>query len=237
MQQCEGIERLLDRGISQDPFMLHGSSIESILELAKTGKLPSGRTYYLEDEDRYVKELGLYFTPVTSKFKNEVFSEEVDKNECVRSSKSYARGIAFTNYLASRLNCQTPEAFSVIAHDWKLDWKKNKNWKEVNEKLRKHGIDMSIRQMIGFHSHAIKRRGVIIEPNESIKELKPYYAPGAFFIEQEMFVECPDGLDMKYISGIEMLGPVEERLMKRFLAGKMKYEGFIIESSSLKIRI
>lgn len=221
MQQYEGIERLLGRGVSKDPFMLHGSSIESIFELAKTGKLPSGRTYYLEDENRYVKEPGLYFTPVTSKFKDEVFSEEVDKDECIRSSKSYARGTAFTNYLTSRLNCQTPKAFSVIAFDWRLDWKKN-NQRELNEKLRKHGIDASIRQMIGFHSHAIKRRGVIVEPNESIKELKPYYAPGAFFIEQEMFVECPDGLDMKYISGIEMLGSVEERLMRRFLNGRVK---------------
>jgi hypothetical protein len=220
MSHCEDVRKLTDGGISQDLFMLHGSSIEAVIELAKTGKLPSGRTYFFEEENRYIKDPGLYFTPVTSKFSSKYFSENIDREGCIRSSESYAKGIAFANYLARRLGCQTPEAFSVIAFDWKTEWKKNKNWRSVNEKLRKNGIDVSLRQMRALHSNAIKRKGAIIEPNESIFELG--HRPSGVLYEDSMFVECPDGLDIRYIGGIGLLGPVEERIMRRFIGANKK---------------
>jgi len=219
MLHCEDVRKLTDSGISQGLLMLHGSNIEAVIELAKTGKLPSGRTYFIEEENKYIKDPGLHFTPVTSKF-SEYFSENIDREGCIRSSESYARGSAFINYLAHRLGCQTPEAFSVIAFDWSTEWKKNKNWRSVNEKLRKNNIDISLMQMRAFYSHAIKRKGVVIEPNESILELRHY--PSGVLFEDAMFVECPDGLDIRYISGIKLLGSVEERIMRRFLDANEK---------------
>ena len=76
--------------------------------------------------------------------------------------------------------------------------------------------------LYSLYRNAKKRKGVIIEPNESIMEL-PHTTD---FNRCALSFECPEGLDVKYIRGISLLGNVEKKLMDRFLDGKLKCNGF-----------
>jgi hypothetical protein len=226
MQKYAALRRLINKEVSQDPFLLHGTSVETIFELGITGRIPPGKTYYLEDENRYLHDSGLYFSPVTSKFENMGYIESIDREGCIDRAKRYARSCGFNHYLAHRLNCQIPETLSTI-FNWKL---RNNDWNILKVELEKQGIELSTRQMIGLHSHAIRRKGVIVEPNKSILELH-HDIPG--FDDESMFVTCEDGLDMGYIERIVPLGSIEERLISKFLEGRLEYRGFRTELKQL----
>lgn len=225
------LKRLLDNKISEETLVLHGTSIQAIFELGIRGSLPSGKIRVREDgniED--IDSYGLWFTPVTSKLKGRGYTwledEEKDRDGCIESATSYAKGVAFIDYLAEKLNCRTAEAYSAIFYDWSLNWKEvgEEYWKKLKEKMEGLDVKTNLRQMAVLHHYANKRNGVIVEADESIFELP---CNQLLCDTESIFVECPGGLDIRYIRGMKLLGPVEEKLMGRFLNGKLKYRGFM----------
>jgi hypothetical protein len=220
MQNLEDLRRWLSNGIS-DPFMLHATSSESILELTNSGKLPTG---VFDTLDPYVNdpvEGRLFFVPISSKFKGKKYKGlNMTRSECFEDAKFYASTLAPVHYLANKLNCKTAETYQLLKSLERGDI----GWDHAINGLRKDGIYVSKRQIIALYDVSKKRKGVILEPEKSILSLS-----NEAICHDIVSVECPEGLDKKYISGIELLGPVEEGLMKRFLDSKLKYEGFKTE--------
>jgi hypothetical protein len=224
MQSFSDLRTWLSNGISENPLMLHGTGIESVFELANSGKLPTG-VINIDEESVYEADEGrLFFAPVSSRFKGEKYKElfEIGKSKCIRDARSYASYAAFTNFLASELGCKTAETYTLLGY---LECG-SIGWKELERGLRKDGIRVSIERMKSLYAQARKRKGVIVEPTEAILEL-----PNE--VDEDdvcaIAVECPEGLDKKYIHGIELLGRVEKGLMRRFLDGKLDYKGFKTE--------
>jgi len=224
MQNLEGLKRWLKDGISENSLMLHGTSIETVFELTNTGKIPTG---ILEIGDDYIYDRiqnRLFFSPVSSRFKGKKYERlaHMNKDDCFEDAKTYASFAGFINCLAYELNCQIAETYTILRH-----WENGSiGWEEIQTGLQKHGIELSIEKIIELHENARKRKGVIIEPNELILELPHEVAEDD---NMAICVECPEGLDKRYVNGIELLGPVEERLMRRFLDGKLEYKGFKAE--------
>jgi hypothetical protein len=221
MQQYESVKRLIGRGISDDPLMLHGTSVESIFELANTGRLPTG-VLEVSDEETYDYLKGrLFFAPISSNFKGERYRElsVVSREHCFRDAMFYARLKGAVNHLASELNCQTAETYTLLVHmhTGSIDWK------DLQRGLKKDGIEASLKRIKSIYSKSEKRRGVIIEPDASILELPNEVAADD---DEAIAVECPSGLDMKYVSGIEPLGPDERSMINKFIEGKLHYNGF-----------
>jgi len=222
MQNFPDLKRWLNKGISEDPLMLHGTGIESVFELTINGRLPTGVIGICEDSSLY-EYTGdrLFFAPVTSRFKGKKYETlaKMDKSKCIDDAKFYAECDAFIDFLASKLNCKTAETYTLLGY---LDVG-SIGWRELKKGLKRNGINVSKREMTSFYKQARKRKGVIIEPNESILELSHEVALDD---SCAIAVECPNGLDKKYIKGMELQGEVEKRLMKRFLKGKLEYKGF-----------
>jgi len=228
MQNFSELRKWLDKGISEDPLMLHGTSIEAVFELTINGKLPAG-VISIDESSVYEHDEGrLFFAPVSSKFKGEKYKRlfKMNKDECIRDARCYAEQAAFTNFLASELGCKTAETYTLLGY---LECG-SIGWEELKRGLKKDGIEISLKQMKSLYNKARKRKGVIIEPTESILEL-----PHGVDEDDNcaIFVECPEGLDKKYIHGIELLGTVENRLMDKFLNGKLNYKGFKTEKPLL----
>jgi len=225
MQYFTELRTWLDNDISENPLMILGGSIESVFELANNGRLPPciaddpGSSISLYTEGR------LYFSPISSNFRGGKYAElsKVTKKKAFKHVRFYAGMNAFHNYVASRLGCINRETYNIIkdledAHKGALS--------DIQELFKKEGFNLTLNQLATLKRDARKRKGVIIEPDRRILEL-PHCVP--IDDSEAIAVECLHGLDKGYIKGIELLGPVEERSMKRFLADKLKYEGFRIE--------
>ena len=141
--------------------------------------------------------------------------------------------------MAASLGCTTPEAYSAIYRNIDLSGD-NKTKQKVGKELfigmksdlEDAGITTSTDRLLSLYKNAKKRKGVIIEPNESIMEL-PHSTD---FDKCSISFECPEGLDIKYIRGISLLGNVEKKLMERFLDGKLKYNGFRTDMLSVAVQ-
>jgi hypothetical protein len=224
MQNFNDLKKWLKNGVSEDPLMLHGTSIETIFELADTSRLPSGIAEVHEGRVLEDTRGHLYFTPVTSKFKGRKYDELgwIDKDRCIEKTKDYAERVGRTGYLASKFKCQTEEFYTIL-NSWSCEFL---SWKEIQTELRKRGFELSLRQIGAIDSNARKRKGVIVEPKKSILELPHKVAEDDY---SAISAECPNGLDKRYVKGIELLGPTEVKLIQRFLDGKLRYEGFRTE--------
>jgi len=222
MKNLEYLIRGLDNRVLESPFMIHGGSIEAVFELAKSDRLPSGITY---EDDFDGNDGRLFFFPVDpSKFESEKYDglSVMGRGICFKATKHYAEMTAFTDYLANQLGCQTAALYNIL-NDWGLEFIEPK---EVQVKLRKHNLKLPLRNLASLESHARRRKGVLIEVDESILEL-PHGIDECD--NNSLYVKCPNGLDKRYIKRIELLGPVEKKLMERYLQGKFRYKGFRIE--------
>jgi len=213
MQRLVDLEMWLNHGISENPLMLHGTGIETILELVKTGRLPSGaneckgRLYFAPAYDAFTNRKG--FKGLTSSRKNPL-----------EEASGYAKIAAEEFYLANLLNCQTAGEYEVIAIAYVHGYCSLLGWRR---ELKKIGIEMSLEEVTKLAHNASERRGVIIEPKESILQMNCFVPADDNFA---IAVECPDGLDKKHIKGIKPLGQIEDTLIRRLSRGELDYKGF-----------
>jgi len=228
MQNLSDLRRWLSNEISEVPLMLHGTGIEAIFEAANNGKLPTGIIDIGEDYVNNSVDGRLFFMPVTSrlgkayeKLKSEGLAD-VDGKSCFIEAKNYAELNAFSSYVASELGCKKAEMYSTI-RDWAG---RDISLRELQKALKKYGLNLTLQQIIEIDSNAKKRKGVIIDFKESTLDLPLHVSDDD---EEAIYIECSEGLDKIHINGIELLGPVEKRLMKRFLEGKLEYNGFKTE--------
>jgi hypothetical protein len=200
----------LDRGLSEKPLMLHGTSIESVLETAKTGVMPTGMLW--DGDCKNSETVGrLHFS-----------KSSIGLKAAIRESEYYAKKSGFSNYIYASIGAATPYLQGFMQY-WESKEETCMKSRQLYKKLREDtGSDISWGRFIALEKNARKRRGVIIEPNPSILEL-PHYPVSEY---SDVVIKCPFGLDKKYIIGVKLLGEVEKSLTERFLDGKLSYKGF-----------
>ena len=198
------IQNLISRRISNNPLMLHGTGLASLLQLNETGVLPVGRLPEKATENY------LYFAPVREKFVKTKFYNDLKGctyNWALRTAKGYAQIHAQDEYISKELISAgiSPEYADLLTFEFVYGFYNSTVPKQEWQKALKLGKSWWSR----VHRTADKiNGGVIIEANESILELKLSIDPNG----DGLRVFCPNGLDIKYIQGIKLLGSEEERI-------------------------
>ena len=92
------LEEAFDRG---EPTMVHGTSVESVIELLKTGKLPS--SFFPNHSDHPVYQGFLYFVPRKRSFTEHPLYDSItidlDSGKLEGEVKSYAGEIQRKRFL------------------------------------------------------------------------------------------------------------------------------------------
>lgn len=202
----ERIAQLLKNGISKKLLMLHGTSVESVIELFENGILPSGTDLA---ESTYT----LYFVPVQEKLKGTIFYDEFDGftvSFAKTSVKAYAKINAERWYVYNRIRkvVSNPLYAGKIAHEWLYGLRD-----DIPEEERQKALRLDWKEIM---SKAEKRKGAILEINDDILKLDLELDPE----DEGLKMHCPNGLDVKYIKGIELLG--SEDYYRLFAKTKMK---------------
>jgi hypothetical protein len=184
--------------------MLHGTGLASLLQLNETGVLPVGRLPEKATENY------LYFAPVREKFVKTKFYNDLKGctyNWALRTAKGYAQIHAQDEYITKELISAgiSSKYADYLMFEFIYGFYNSTVPKQEWQKALKLGKSWWSR----VHRTADKiNGGVIIEANESILELKLSIDPNG----DGLRVFCPNGLDIKYIQGIKLLGSEEERI-------------------------
>ncbi len=197
------LKELIDKGLSNNPLMLHGTGLASLLKLSETGVLLINRLPEKATENY------LYFAPVQEKFAKTKFYDELEdctQNWALRTAKAYAHIHAQEEYVTKEL--MSAGINPAYANNLMLEFVYGFNF-AIPEQERWKALNLGKSWWSKTHStaHNIKG-GVIIEADKSILELKLSIDPDG----DGLRVFCPNGLDMKYIQGIKLLSSAEERI-------------------------
>jgi hypothetical protein len=197
------IQKLISGRISNNPLMLHGTGLASLLKLTETGILPVGNF-----PEKSTKNY-LYFAPVRERFVKTKFYDELKGctyNWAFRIAKAYAKIHAQDEYIAKELISAgiSPEYANHLMYEFVYGFNLTVPKQEKQRALK---LGDSWWSKVNCTAEKING-GVIIEAHESILELKLSIDPDG----EGLRVFCPNGLDIKYIQGIKLLGYEEERI-------------------------
>ena len=185
------IRQCIDRGISDKPMLLHGTSPQAIEIMAATGRLPLGECK------------AFYFTPISHRFERSEYSVPLrnwryTKRSAISQARFYARICALERSLEEQFG-YLPHWFGGIPHSqkqvyyWFVEEEQTTMYRKLlMEKIRK----------------AFQYRGVIIEPSERIFSL--IYGPGDD--SNTVAFSALRGLPIDYIQGMQ---PISEKDQQR----------------------
>jgi hypothetical protein len=202
------ISELVNHGISRTPLALHGTSIEGLLKLFDAETLPTGRPFGATRNY-------LYFSITKYGFNGTRFDGAAPiytKWQALHHAGIYATNSAKTQYIVNAL----VSAGISSSHIYKvyLNFEEGFECRAPKEELEKA-------EKLGdwwgkTRSEARKRHGVILEASESILELKLLKDPD----KDGLRIFCPNGLDVKYFSGIKLRGKEEKKIFENYLASR-----------------
>ena len=211
-------EEWLDNGISDDPIMLHGTSVDAILKLIKNGKLLLGDLGDLEGLKDFKDRI--CFTPVYkwgdlpefNKWGNLPEFEGAPKlDEALKKSINYARSATIRHCIMNQFGVSRrlyEEKHTDLTHELLyLDDTKALSDADLKEFCKNFEIKKPLLEVRRVLDEYLKRKGVIVEPKMEILKL-PYEMYG-----DSLSVYCPSGLDSKYIKGISPLSDIDRRIL------------------------
>ena len=195
----------------------HGTSVEAIEMLAKTGKL-LGTDWKHQLDDIKVPTDYVYITPLKEKFKDCPLYEKLKEREGGQiwsSQECYAEFKAFVHYLTNNLGF-LPKDASLGDLDpegiRRVNVYKQELKKLVNE-AEKHNI--SERNLMNILKSSWKRKGVGIGLSEKILELPIEHDPEC--LGESLRIPVKTGLPIKYIGAIWPISDVDKRELNKLL--------------------
>ncbi len=218
------IHMLISSGIKNPSIAgYHGTSVESAICLAETGKLLGF------DKERqpkgHVKTSVpgfLYFTPLKERFRETGYYKDlkdVEDKLFWAGQESYAETLAFRHCLVPQLGFMPKTDLTELA-DYRLrdiDWHKE-NFRSLIKEAEKHGLKEA--DAINFIEKAWSRRGVHIGLSDKILELELEHDPHAF--GEAMRIKCKEGLSIDYIAGIAPISKIDGEALRKYLNGELK---------------
>lgn len=196
---------LFESGMNaKDIIGYHGTSLESIEFLAKSGHLPGGLFSHAGQEGKY-----LYFFPKKSEFLHHPSASEFrEEKSLVSEAADYAESIAGSHCLLKRLGLDIgdreldPMARNLVSNIPADVWNPTTERDHFlnNLGIKKTDLDEAL-------DDARKRKGVVLALNKTI--LTSHTLSGGDPTEGDLRILIPEGLSLDYISGLEPIGQVE----------------------------
>lgn len=207
----ETLKQLVDSAFDRhQTTLLHGTSIEAVIQLVNTGNLPSSYHEKLPDNS-FVDHL--FFVPNKPAFVGHGFYHQIKIGEVSKPTihdyvRVYARNNGFTHYFLSQLAFIPPtdpqEIFDPLIN-------KGKD-KFIGPFLAvAKQFNMGIQELEEVAQDAQKRRGVVVGLNKLVFELNIEDSPD--IPGYECMIHLPHGLDAKYIQFIQPLGNQEKMML------------------------
>jgi len=181
-----------------DTVLIHGTSIEATVHLLKTGIFD----FRINDRDDY--QGYLFFAPNGKYFINNSLGLKLDDcywDKSICSASFYAKYNADMHYAISNVQFK-PEDISTISN--------NEDKNLIMPEIRKNGYNF--KYFIKLMKECEQRKGVLIGFNEKIFEKnieRDQDVP-----KNEVGIHLPKGISIDYISGIQPLGLIEEKIIK-----------------------
>ncbi len=209
------IADLFEQGLdSPDIMAYHGTSLEAINELIKTGYLPTGK---IEGGIDY-----LYFFRLDKPVPESWLDGETEKEHIQRRIEMYARDLAFEASLCRTLGLdfskdkQFLDAMGSVAFQHQIRVEIGRDELKEEHLRNSSHFDAIIEYLNRFGFPAIKaafdesfgREGVIIGINSEILKNDPQSAYDELD-DEGWRANLPKGLPLEYISGIEPIGQPE----------------------------
>ncbi len=200
----------------------HGTSIESMQYLIRTGHLPGavGENIAASPENSWLPQKGdLYFYPLKSKFPGydpDISKYFPDETHVIDSVVGYASDIAESHCFLMKLGLGLDNLeYNIGARNLMCGMFRNEI-REFKEKLISIGINNAdIDQAV---KEAKKRKGIILGLSTTL--LRQYQPKDGDKHEGDLRFTFPKGLDYKYISGLEPLGEEEFNFFKNLWSKK-----------------
>ncbi len=204
------LEEAFDVG---DPVMVHGTSVESTIELLRTGILPS--SFSPHHSEHPIGCGYLFFVPRKKSFHGHPLYPQLkidlDGGKLENAVAGYAQDIQCRRFLMDVLGYWSDNYGSCDLE----------SYDEANfDDMRRDGVDtekMKKYGLIRLWRDVEKRRGVCIGINKKIFELE--IRDGADVPGMEVMIKVPTGLDIKYVHYIYPLGKLEDEALRQFIAG------------------
>jgi hypothetical protein len=204
---------LLEEDVSNEELtvLTHGTSVEAVIEMFKTGKLPPSFTPNLRD--LHGDQGYLFFLPRKRSFRDHYLHEKIEINvsgsKLEEGVKCYAQANQGKRFLIDTLGFWPqyvePEELPPCGN-WTL------------ENLKKEGVDTDIILDYGLgklNFEIRKRFGVCLGINREIFELQ--IEDGSDVPGGEVMISLPEGLDLKYVKYIFPFGELEEESIYSFI--------------------
>ena len=181
------VSRLFEEGLnSEDVYAYHGTSIEALTHLAKSGRLPSNGSYGTD----------LFIAPV------------IPGEDQLDHAKVYANWNGAKYYVLESLpfRPKNMERFMWLISDPDPE---DPKLKEVFEEAAQHGIDEDKLKQLVKEGNA-SRKGVVLSLSRKlIEDFKEEPDPDAPSADDQKKITLKDGLPIDYITGIEPIGQYE----------------------------
>ena len=198
----------------------HGTSIEAIEQLAKTGKL-LGTDVIHQVKDKSIPHIPtgyIYITPIKEKFKgNKIYNTLVEdaQGRIFSDAECYAETKGFVHYLVKRLGFLPKEADIVFLSAYK-DRNSSFNRKGLSDLIKEsheHGVkDSTLKNIV---EKAWKRKGVNIGLSNKIFEIPIEEDPEC--IGEALRIPVKGGLPIKYIGAIWPISDVDKRELNQLV--------------------
>lgn len=219
MIRIKRLKELFERGLKDRGRTIgyHGTSIESMQYLIRTGHLPGavGENITASPEDSWRLQKGdLYFYPLKSKFPDynpDVSKHFPDEAHVIDRVARYASDVARAHYFLTKLGLgfDNPE-YNLGARNVMATGMLHTEIREFKEELISIGISSTdIDQAV---QEAKQRKGVVIALSATL--LKKYQPRDGDRDEGDLRFTFPNGLDYKYLSGLKPLGEEESRFFQ-----------------------
>ena len=210
------IADLFEQGLdSPDIMAYHGTSLEAINELIKTGKLPSGKT---DGGIGY-----LYFFRLDHPVPKEWLNGETEQENIMGGAKMYAKDLAHETSMCRILGLDINQDHDFLSAMERIFWQYQNRINvgrssELEEKyLRENDENDILAKYIdqyGFPAikaafdESFQRQGIIIGINQKIlaHDVQSAYEE---LNDEGWRANLPDGLPLEYISGLEPVGQPE----------------------------
>ena len=189
---------IFDLGLDgEDVIGYHGTSLESIEYLIENGHLP-GAT-----EDIILRRGDLYFYPRKKMFQEHHLAHTFFDSEAIEKTEEFASIIAQEHYLMKHLGLDMNDqsmrrlAKGMLLFDMEQE--------EAYEELGKMGF--SPEQLDEALEQAEERSGIVLALDKKI--LQHFNPEDGDENEGDLKINCPDGLDYSYFSGLKPISDQE----------------------------
>ncbi len=210
------IQNLLDFN-PDDAVAVHGTSVEAVKILLKTGVLPSSEKRWRDCHPEHLedyKEGCLYLVPNKAKLERFLFYKKLyDFDEIHDDAVLYAHLIASRHYIASNIGFEPVDdpAFYLDASGWYYPSEEGEKPPLLIE-AEEHGMtETDFRKFLDDAWD--KTKGILVYMSPKFLNL-----PIGYECEAEISVYAPNGLALRNILGIKPLGDYESGVLEKIVS-------------------